>query len=253
MEKFNLTVPIRENQRILDDVGMLTFESESVAKSALPGQFLMIQAQTPGAPLFKKPFGIARVKGNDISFLYRIVGSTTNLLSQLKAGDNLTVLGPLGHGFTKEEGKTLIVGGGMGLAPLYFLAQSLPDTDVLMGARSAKELFWSTLYKSEQGVKNIFLTTDDGSCGTQGTVMALLPGLIEKTGYKRVYVCGPRPMMQAVRDFLVAQRIPTEVSLERHMACGIGACLSCACNSTTGRVKVCKNGPVFNANEVTEC
>ena len=123
-------------------------------------------------------------------------------------------------------------------------------TDILMGGRSAEELFWTKLYESLS--KNIYLTTDDGSVGTKGTVMALLPQLLKEGGYDCVYVCGPVPMMRAVANACLEAGVKCQVSLEKYMACGLGACLSCACEGIGKRIKVCKDGPVFLAEEVGE-
>lgn len=253
MEKFHLISRVVANEKILDDVAMMTFESPDIAHRAKPGQFLMVQVSRVGAPLFKRPFGVARVEGDLVSFIYRKVGIGTTLLAETKIGEKIVAMGPLGHGFTLTDEKALIVGGGIGLAPLYFLAQRLPDVDILMGGRCRKELFWSDSFSKIPGVGELFLTSDDGSVGTHGTVMTMLPEIVQKKRYRRVYVCGPAPMMQAVKDFLSEKALDVEISLERHMACGIGACLSCACESAKGRVKVCKDGPVFNAREIQQC
>ena len=137
-------------------------------------------------------------------------------------------------------------------APLLFLAEGFGEgnTDILMGGRSAEELFWTKLYESLS--KNIYLTTDDGSVGTKGTVMALLPQLLKEGGYDCVYVCGPVPMMRAVANACLEAGVKCQVSLEKYMACGLGACLSCACEGIGKRIKVCKDGPVFWAEEVGE-
>ena len=123
-------------------------------------------------------------------------------------------------------------------------------TDILMGGRTADELFWTKLYEGLS--KEIFLTTDDGSAGTKGTVMALLPQLLKEGGYDCVYVCGPVPMMRAVANACLEAGVKCQVSLEKYMACGLGACLSCACEGIGKRIKVCKDGPVFWAEEVGE-
>ena len=161
------------------------------------------------------------------------------------------MIGPLGHGFDLTAKKPLLIGGGLGLAPLYYLAAALQAQKpaVLMGGRIADDLFWKEIYQDycpEQ-----YLTTDDGSLGTKGTVMALLPELLTK-GYDCAYVCGPVPMMKAVAAACAKAQVPCQVSLERYMACGLGACLSCSCGGVGKRLKVCTDGPVFWAQEVAE-
>ncbi len=150
-----------------------------------------------------------------------------------------------------EAARPLLVGGGLGLAPLLFLAQDFGGrADILMGGRTADEVFWEDLYAD--CCRQIFVTTDDGSRGTQGTVMALLPGLLAAGGYDAVYVCGPSPMMRAVAAACRQSGVACQVSLEKYMACGLGACLSCSCKGRGGRVKICTDGPVFWAGEVEE-
>ncbi|MDO5101233.1 MAG: dihydroorotate dehydrogenase electron transfer subunit, partial [Eubacteriales bacterium] len=122
--------------------------------------------------------------------------------------------------------------------------------DVLMGGRTADELFWQDLYVDLVGT--LALTTDDGSLGTKGTVMALLDTMLANGGYDCVYVCGPVPMMKAVSSVVLEQKMLCQVSLEKYMACGLGACLSCSCQGIGKRIKVCKDGPVFWAQEVAE-
>ena len=165
-----------------------------------------------------------------------------------------TVVGPLGHGFDRSAKHPLLVGGGTGLAPLLFLAESMAEAgirpDVLMGGRTADDLFWKDMYQNL--VERMGLTTDDGSLGTEGTVMAELPLLLRRIPYDCVYVCGPAPMMKAVSAAVLEKGIKCQVSLERYMACGLGACLSCSCQGIGKRVKVCQDGPVFWAEEVTE-
>ena len=164
----------------------------------------------------------------------------------------MQVLGPLGHGFTVNPAKPLLVGGGMGLSPLLYYAKWLSarkvDVDIMMGGRTAEELFWQKDFAV--CTKNIYLTTDDGSLGTKGYVTALLPQILTGSNYDRVVVCGPEIMMKNVYEVCKQKLVPCEVSLERRMGCGLGACLSCSIDTLSGRRKVCKDGPVFPAEEV---
>lgn len=160
----------------------------------------------------------------------------------------------MGRGFDLQAKQPLFVGGGTGLAPLLYLADAFRARgivpDVLMGGRTATELFWKDLYEEKAGL--LGLTTDDGSLGTQGTVLALLPDMLSAKAYDCVYVCGPAPMMKAVSAAALAAGLPCQVSLEKYMGCGLGACLSCSCQGVGKRLKVCKDGPVFWAQEVAE-
>ena len=227
-----------------------------IAAEAVPGQFVNVQVSKQTAPLLRRPLGVAGVDRNygSISLIYRIVGNATNILADVCSGDRLSVVGPLGHGFDRSAKHPLLVGGGTGLAPLLYLAESMVGEgirpDVLMGGRTADDLFWKELYDGIAG--QISLTTDDGTLGTKGTVMACLPDMLEKGCYDSVYVCGPAPMMKAVSAAVLEKGIKCQVSLEKYMACGLGACLSCSCQGIGKRVKVCQDGPVFRAEEVTE-
>ncbi len=243
------------DQRVLNSsTKLIEVYAPEIAKEAVPGQFVNVKVCKNTAPLLRRPFGVAgtdAAKGT-VTMIYRIIGEATHILADVNAGDELSIVGPLGHGFDMSAKKPLLVGGGLGLAPLLFLANGFGGgkADILMGGRTQSELFWTELYK--ELCPNIYLTTDDGSAGTKGTVMALLPQLLATGGYDCVYVCGPVPMMRAVATACLAAGVKCQVSLEKYMACGLGACLSCACEGIGRRIKVCKDGPVFWAEEVGE-
>ena len=227
-----------------------------IAAEAVPGQFVNVQVSRRTAPLLRRPLGIAWVdkEHGAISLIYRIIGDATKILADVCSGDVISVVGPLGHGFDCSAKHPLLVGGGTGLAPLLYLAESMAEEgirpDVLMGGRTADDLFWKDEYVNL--VERMGLTTDDGSLGTRGTVMAELPLMLRRLHYDCVYVCGPAPMMKAVSAAVTEAGIKCQVSLERYMACGLGACLSCSCQGVGKRIKVCQDGPVFWAGEVTE-
>lgn len=238
------------NEALSDTVMKMTLNSASIAEKALPGQFVNVRVSEHTAPLLRRPFGVAgaRAASGEFDIIYRVIGEGTQTLKGAALGADLSIVGPLGQGFDIGGKKTLIVGGGLGLAPLLFLAQARPDADVLMGARNASELFWEKLFSKYCG--NIFVTTDDGSYGTKGNVLALLPSILGKTKYDLVCVCGPVPMMKAVAACCADHGAPCQVSLEKYMACGLGACLSCSFDGLSGRRKVCKDGPVFYSTEI---
>ena len=173
-------------------------------------------------------------------------------MADVCSGDELSIVGPLGKGFDMTAKKPLLVGGGLGLAPMKFLAEGFGagKTDILMGGRTKEEVCWTCIY--DELSEKVFVTTDDGTEGTQGTVMALLPELLASGVYDCVYVCGPVPMMKAVANACLEANVKCQVSLEKYMACGLGACLSCACGGIGKRMKVCTDGPVFWAEEVVE-
>ena len=227
-----------------------------IAAEAVPGQFVNVQVSRRTAPLLRRPLGIAGVnrKRGVVRLVYRFVGEATNILGDVCSGDMLSVVGPLGHGFDLNAEYPLLVGGGTGLAPLLFLAETFVKKgvrpDVLMGGRTADDLFWKDMYVDL--VERMGLTTDDGSLATKGTVMAELPLMLRRLHYDCVYVCGPVPMMKAVSAAVLEKGIKCQVSLEKYMACGLGACLSCSCQGIGRRLKVCQDGPVFWAEEVAE-
>ena len=227
-----------------------------IAAEALPGQFVNVQVTRHTAPLLRRPLGVAGVDRENgvLTLIYRILGEATHVLAEACTGDVLSLVGPLGRGFERSAQKPLFVGGGTGLAPLLYLADDFCargiKPDVLMGGRTETELFWKDLFAGKAG--KIGLTTDDGTLGAKGTVMALLPEMLQAEQYDIVYVCGPTPMMKAVSADVLARKIPCQVSLEKYMGCGLGACLSCSCQGVGRRIKVCKDGPVFWAQEVAE-
>lgn len=227
-----------------------------IAAEAVPGQFVNVQVSRRTAPLLRRPLGIAGVnrKRGVVRLVYRFVGEATNILGDVCSGDMLSVVGPLGHGFDLNAEYPLLVGGGTGLAPLLFLAETFVKKgvrpDVLMGGRTADDLFWKDMYVDL--VERMGLTTDDGSLATKGTVMAELPLMLRRLHYDCVYVCGPVPMMKAVSAAVLEKGIKCQVSLEKYMACGLGACLSCSFQGKDKRLKVCQDGPVFWAEEVAE-
>ena len=227
-----------------------------IAAEAVPGQFVNVQVSNRTAPLLRRPLGVAGVdkKQGVVRLIYRIIGEATKILADVCSGDVISVVGPLGHGFDRGAKYPLLVGGGTGLAPLLYLAESMVDEgikpDVLMGGRTADDLFWKDLYIDL--VERMGLTTDDGSLGTPGTVMAELPLMLRRLHYDCIYVCGPVPMMKAVSAAVLEKGIKCQVSLEKYMGCGLGACLSCSCQGVGKRLKVCQDGPGFWAEEVAE-
>lgn len=238
-------------QELRAGVFSLELEAPQIARQAEPGQFVQVRIPSDSFVL-RRPLGVASVDRakNRLVLIYREVGRGTVALTGVMPGETVSVLGPLGHGFSAAFEHPLLVGGGLGLSPLLFYAENLRGrADVLMGGRTAEELFWKELYAGKVG--EMFLTTDDGSLGTKGFVTTLLPSLLQKNAYDGVSVCGPEIMMRSVAKIVAAYGIPCEVSLERRMGCGLGACLSCSIDTTDGkRKKVCKDGPVFPAQEV---
>lgn len=255
MSKTVVQAVVVEHREIGCHVKEMTFHAPAIASQAVCGQFvhMKIAAGTAVDPLLRRPISIAGVDrhAGTVRIIYRIAGRGTALLASLEKGNIVDCMGPLGRGFDLSCQRPLLVGGGIGLAPLVFLASSLcpKPMEVLMGGRTKEEMFWPELFAGL--CQNIHVTTDDGSLGTQGFTVDILPELIRRGGYDRIYTCGPEPMMKGVASIAAALSVPCQVSLEEHMACGVGACLSCTCAGQDGkRRKICSDGPVFWAEEV---
>lgn len=238
---------IIEQKELIAGVFKMTLESPEIAKAAKPGNFLQVKA-AKATVLLRRPLGIAEAQNDNVSLIYRRIGKGTAELAELQKGDMVSLLGTLGNSFNENFKNPLLVGGGMGLSPLLFYAKAHKNAAVLMGGRTSSELFWEDVFKPF--AKEIFIATEDGSKGEKGFNVALLPKLLQTEKYDGVIACGPDPMMKKVVEIAKEYNIPVEVSLEKRMGCGLGACLSCAIDTTKGRKKVCKDGPVFNGEEV---
>ena len=263
MSPVNIQAEVLAHGQVGPDMFLLGIRAPEIRNTARPGQFCMIDTGPPGPadPLLRRPLSIHRVgpKGLLI-FLYRVVGKGTSMLSRLRPGDPVGVLGPLGRGFRVAGGVPgLIVGGGMGVAPLVFLAESWAGDRrpvVLFGGRTREELAYAARCIEDVDARPL-LVTEDGSMGERGLVTDLVPGVLEgMDGPPVIYACGPWPMMKAVWGLASGLGIPCQVSLEARMACGIGICLGCAVKARSGEgdaaryIHVCKDGPVVDAVEV---
>lgn len=208
--------------------------------SAKPGQFFLIRIEREDLVL-RRAFSIFNLEDDRLSFLIRVVGKGTRWLSERRKGEVLNIFGPLGNGFSLYNGKSLLVGGGSGLAPLYFLGKSLKgEVNFLLGAE--KSTFWSKdLLDSFSSIGNVELVTEDGSIGKKGFVTEYI-----NQDCERLYICGPLEMIKNIKA-----SIPGEASLESTIACGIGECRGCIVELADGSYKrVCKDGPVFNLKEI---
>ncbi len=207
-----------------------------------PGQFYMLRGWEGLDPFLARPISINNMDGDIIEFLYEDRGRGTNLLSRLKSGDNLSLFGPLGNSFDKIEGENIaIVGGGIGIAPLVYLAKSLDvNIDFFCGFRD--EVY--EIENIKQYVDNVFVSTETGSVGHKGFITEI----IDYDKYDTIITCGPLPMMEKLYE----KKSELIISMEERMACGIGACMGCNIETINGNKKVCKDGPVFLAKEVFE-
>ena len=235
------------NEEIKREIFLLKVRDNKIASNGVPGQFVHIRIGDSFSPLLRRPFSIHDVKGDIFAVLYKIRGRGTFLLSQYKVGDQIDIIGPLGKGFDIEKyDRVAIVAGGMGVAPLYFLAKKLKakKLTILLGAATEEKLVYVEEFSKLGELK---IATEDGSLGIKGMVTELLEE-IKETNF--VAACGPSPMLRVVKLFTAKYNIPCQLSLEERMACGLGICLSCAVKSADNYKYVCKDGPVFWSSEI---
>ena len=218
------------------------------------GQFLHVACGH--SRLLRRPISVACVLAdepeNTAALIFEVKGEGTRWLANRKVGDQVDVLGPLGNGFSVEEGgRYLLVGGGIGTPPLLGYAEAFRENAVaVLGFRSADRVILEDRYR--EACKEVYLCTDDGSAGRHGFVDAQVRDILEKDkGFTAILACGPRPMLKSVAKVAAEYGVPCQVSMEERMACGVGACLGCAIQMADGTMKhVCKDGPVFDAREV---
>lgn len=256
-------LPIRRIEAVNPEVYRLGVASRKMAGKARPGQFMMIKPQDCVEPLLPRPISIHRVQDSEINLLVRVVGEGTRRICDLTPGEILEVKGPLGRGFQIDPQKVpLLVAGGMGAAPLLFLAEKLVRSGgwekgkrpvLFIGGRTRREL--PALKEFRQTGLKVLAATEDGSFGEKGLVTDRLRDYLETgSGEAIVYACGPGGMLKAVAALTRREGIPCQVSLEERMACGMGACLGCAVarhhEGGPDYAKVCQDGPVFEAGEI---
>ena len=218
------------------------------------GQFVQVRVDDAQHTYLRRPISIHDVdyQNRTITLLVQRVGEGTNKMSDTEIGDTLNVIYPLGNGFTipeNNEGNVILVGGGIGIAPLYYLGKMLKEKGIepqfLLGGRSKSDLIMLEEFES---VGKVYITTNDGSLGEAGFVTQ--HSIWKEKQFDMIYTCGPKPMMMAVTKIARENNIDCEVSLENLMACGLGACLCCVENTIEGNVCVCKEGPVMNINKL---
>ncbi len=241
---------VLENKRIAENIHSLTFACEE-AVPVRAGQFVMIGMN--GFPL-RRPLAVCKAEGERITVCYQLKGEgTRRLASDYKAGEKLSVLLPLGNGFyvAEEEKRVAVVGGGVGIFPLISAIRQYADTKEIyayMGFRNRAAVCME--YEMRRG-RELVIATDDGSFGYHGTAVQALMESIGSVKPDVILSCGPLPMLRALKSAVAGRKIPTYVSLEERMGCGIGACLVCVCEKTGGgHARVCRDGPVFEIGEV---
>lgn len=248
---------IISNTEVKPGYFLMEIKLPSVARQAKPGQFLTLRCGDVTSPLLRRPFGFHRINDSGFQVLYEVVGKGTRLLSALKAGNEVDVLGPLGKGFAipGKPKDIVIVAGGIGVAPLVALAEALVRKKhkriyAVIGARDRKSLLCERDFR-DLGIETL-VATDDGSCGRKCFATQILEDLFSaKSAFSPViFACGPEAMLERVAAIARKRKVRSYASLEEDIACGVGACLGCAIETRSGYKLVCEDGPVFDLNEV---
>lgn len=251
-----LDMKVTANDRLHKNYCLLKLTSEETLPEMIPGQFVEVLVDNSPTTFLRRPISVNYVNEatNELWLLIQIIGDGTRRMAEYRSGDSVNVMLPLGNGFTipenGEDQKLLLVGGGVGTAPMLYLGEILKragfEPCFLLGARSKNDVL--QLEQFEQ-IGTVYITTEDGSLGEKGYVTN--HSILKNIHFDRIYTCGPKPMMVAVAKYAAGESIECEVSLENTMACGIGACLCCVEKTTEGHVCVCTEGPVFNINKLT--
>lgn len=242
---------VKENVLIAENVYMITLTLSGGTEGVHGGQFVNIETGDESLPL-RRPLGVCKVNGNDLTLCYQIKGKGTKKLAEAKAGDKLKVLYPLGNGFNLSGYKKVaVVGGGVGVFPLIATVRENADKEFYsyIGFRNKNAVCLLDEFKSS---KKLSVTCDDGSFGTKGNAVQAFMADVKEVAPDAIISCGPPVMLRALKESLKSQNIniPCFVSLEERMGCGIGACLVCVCKTADGgNARVCKDGPVFDINK----
>ncbi len=255
MKKYILDLTVSAVEHINDKYVLLKLTDNKPLPQMLPGQFVEVKVDGSSTTFLRRPISINFVdyQSNELWLLVAAIGDGTRALARLKAGDVLNCVLPLGNSFTMpadKSSKVLLVGGGVGVAPLLYFGKVLNDNGIrpvfLLGARSAKDLLLLDEFKK---YGEVCVTTEDGTEGEKGFVTN--HSVLQRVRFTQISTCGPKPMMVAVAKFAHSHNIFCEVSLENKMACGVGACLCCVEGTKKGNLCVCKEGPVFNISDLS--
>lgn len=248
------TASVVSQKSIGTDIYSMVIKTKA-AKDARAGQFISMYCNDK-TKLLPRPISICEVNKEEgtLRVVYRVVGGGTEEFSTYTEGDKIDIIGPLGNGFVKRAGKkAILIGGGIGIPPMVQLAKELKDiAEVQIVAGYRDELFLTEELESNG---ELYIATEDGSKGTKGTVIDAIKE--QNIDGSVIYACGPTPMLKAIKEYALEKKIECQLSLEERMACGIGACLACVCKSTNkdhhtnvNNKRICKDGPVFLAEEV---
>lgn len=245
---------VKQVSDIAEGMKRMVLDAPGIAAAAAPGQFVMVRTEAQGA-ILGRPLGVSgvnRAEGS-ITLRFAAAGKGTQWLAGRHPGESIEISGPMGHGFTLNPGRSLLIGGGTGLAPLFFLKQELEAIGgTAMLVAGAKNRL--CLMEGDALPHSCIIATEDGSMGEAGLVTGPLERLIREWKFDMAYACGPVPMLRAVKSICQAAGLGLQVSLETKMGCGVGACNGCTCPEAMKHeawLKVCKDGPVFDAKEVS--
>ena len=256
MAKLKMKSTVIEQKMIADGICSMWLDAKAIAVRAKPGQFISVYSNDKSRVL-PRPISICEIdrETGTLRIVYRVVGKGTEEFSKAEAGDSFEILGPLGNGFPIEEAKgkkVLMIGGGIGVPPMLQTAKEIEGEAIIVSGYRNQDLF---LKEELESAGTLFIATEDGSVGTKGNVVdAIRENQIEAD---MMFACGPKPMLRALKNYALEKGIPCWISMEEKMACGIGACLACVCKSkevdghtNVHNKRVCKEGPVFLAEEV---
>ena len=253
---YDETVTLLENQKVNAEYYKLSFRSKRLSRGVRPGQFLQLKINEGHDPFLRRPFSYYRVASDRIEILYEILGRGTGLLTRAQKGDRLKAMGPLGRGFTAGIGKKkrILVGGGVGVPPLVFLAERSGCERFFIGTKTKGEVLPSSEIQKFRGA--VCYATEDGSYGAKGFVTKPLEDFLEKMpGPSEDYfiqTCGPNRMMQRVMEMASHFGVEGEASWDERMACGLGVCLGCMVLTKRGWTASCTEGPVFRFDEMAK-
>lgn len=255
MKKYCIDLTVKEVKHINEKYVLIVLTDENPLPEMMPGQFVEVKVENSPATFLRRPISINDVDyaKNELHLLVACIGEGTKHMGMLKSGEKLNIMLPLGNGFTlpeSKEKKHLLIGGGVGVAPLLFLGKKIKEMGgeptFLLGARSEKDLLMIDYFEK---VGRVFITTEDGSKGEKGFVTN--HSILKNEKFDFISTCGPKPMMAAVSKCAEALGIECEVSLENKMACGLGACLCCVEKTKDkGNICICTEGPVINAKRL---
>ena len=252
MSAAKIKAVVKRQEQLASDIYSLVLYAPEIAGQAKAGQFVSVYSKD-GSKLLPRPISLCEVEKvtGTIRLVYRVVGFGSKEFSGLRADDTVEVMGPLGNGFEKKDKKAILIGGGIGIPPMLELAKELKcEKSIVAGFRD--ETF---LMEDLEKYGNVYAASEDGKTGVKGNVL----DAIKEYGIEGdiIYACGPTPMLRAIKEYAIANDIEAQLSLEEKMACGIGACLACVCQSKevddhshVHNKRICKDGPVFDAREV---